>query len=82
MAEFGVAREGWLRRFMALPNGIPSHDTFWRVFRALDAVQFERCFQLWVATVSELHPGEVIAIDGKVVRRSFESCPQRVRYIW
>lgn len=77
VAEFGVTHEGWLRRFLALPNGIPAHDTFWRVFRALDAVQFERCFRLWVATVSELHPGEVIAIDGKVVRRSFEHCPKQ-----
>jgi predicted transposase YbfD/YdcC len=77
VAAFGVAKEGWLRRFLALPNGIPSHDTFWRVFRALDPVQFERCFRTWMAAAIELHPGEVIAIDGKTLRRSYENCPKQ-----
>lgn len=77
VAAFGVAKEGWLRTFLALPNGIPSHDTFWRVFRALDPVQFERCFRSWMAAAIELHPGEVIAIDGKTLRRSYENCPKQ-----
>ena len=77
VAEFGIAKEEWLRRFLALPNGIPSHDTFWRVFRALDPVQFERCFRTWMAAAIELHPGEVIAIDGKTLRRSYENCPKQ-----
>jgi hypothetical protein len=76
IAEFGVAKEAWLRKLLALPNGIPLHDTFWRVFRASDPMPFERCFRMWVATVCELHPGEVIAIDGKVLWRSFEHCPK------
>lgn len=75
MAAYGVAKEEWLRKFLVLPNGIPSHDTFWRVFRALDPVQFERCFRSWMAAAIELHPGEVIAIDGKTLRRSYENCP-------
>jgi predicted transposase YbfD/YdcC len=74
IAEFGAAKEAWLRTFLALPNGIPSHDTFWRVFRALDPGQFEHCFREWVAAVNELHPGQVIAIDGKTVRRSHDRC--------
>jgi predicted transposase YbfD/YdcC len=76
IAAFGVAKEEWLRKFLALPNGIPSHDTFWRLFRALDPVQFERCFRTWMAAAIELHPGEVIAIDGKTLRRSYENCPK------
>jgi hypothetical protein len=74
MAEYGEAKEAWLRTFLELPNGIPSHDTFWRVFGKLDPVQFERCFRAWIATVIELHPGEVIALDGKVLRRSHDHC--------
>jgi hypothetical protein len=77
VATFGVAKEGWLRKFLALPNGIPAHDTFWRVFRALDPVQFERCFRTWMAAAIELQPGEVIAIDGKTLRRSYEHCPKQ-----
>jgi predicted transposase YbfD/YdcC len=74
VAEFGVAKESWLRTFLALPNGIPAHDTFWRVFRALDPVAFERCFRAWVAAVIELHPGQVIAVDGKTLRRTHDHC--------
>ena len=70
VAEFGVAKASWLRTFLTLPNGIPAHDTLWRVFRALDPVAFERCFRAWVAAVIELHPGQVIAGDGKTLRRA------------
>jgi len=63
--EFGRAREAWLRTFLPLPNGIPSHDTFGRVFARLDAVAFQRSFVNWVQGVSQVLPGQVIAIDGK-----------------
>ena len=53
VAEYGRSKEEWFRTFLALPNGIPSHDTFWRVFRALDPEQFERCFMNWIQAVSE-----------------------------
>jgi len=49
IADFGKAKETWLRTFLELPNGIPSHDTFDRVFAALDTKAFEGCFQTWVA---------------------------------
>ena len=70
VAMFGRSKQSWLRTFLELPNGIPSHDTFGRVFAMLDAEQFERCFMDWVSEVSELTNGEVIAIDGKTLRRS------------
>src|SRR5689334_17407916 len=70
--EFGEAKLPWFRTFLDLPNGIPSHDTFGRVFAALNAQAFARCFAEWVASVAELTKGEVVAIDGKTLRRSFD----------
>ena len=67
---FGKSKKDWLSRFLGLPNGIPSHDTFGRVFSRLDSVQFERCFREWVGTVNEVMEGQVVAIDGKTVRGS------------
>ena len=68
IAEFGKAKEDWFRRFLRLPNGIPSHDTFGRVFAMLDPEQFSACFMDWVRSVSELAEGEAVAIDGKTLR--------------
>src|SRR6266568_4948332 len=62
--EFGKAKETWFQSWLALPNGIPSHDTFGRVFARLDPKQFEACFLQWVQSVSEEIKG-VIAADGK-----------------
>ena len=67
---FGQAKEDWLRSFLDLPNGIPSHDTFGRVFAALDSVAFEQCFLAFVRALAPDPQGERIAIDGKVLRRS------------
>jgi predicted transposase YbfD/YdcC len=69
--DFGREREEWLRQFLELPEGIPSHDTFNRVWRLLDPVEFQRCFLGWMQAVAEVTAGEVIAIDGKALRRSF-----------
>jgi len=71
--DFGQARYEWLQQFLELPGGIPSHDTFNRVFRLLDPVQFQACFLSWMRTVAETTQGEVIAIDGKTLRRSFDT---------
>ncbi len=69
---FGQAREGWFRTFLRLPNGIPSHDTFGRVFGLIDPRAFQNGFISWVRAVSQLTEGEVVAIDGKTLRRSHE----------
>ena len=69
---FGKSKEEWFRTFLDLPNGIPSHDTFGEVFARLDPEQFQRCFMEWTQAVADLLPGEVVAIDGKTVRRSHD----------
>ena len=77
IAEFGRAKRTWFRRFLALPHGIPSHDTFGRVFAALDPEAFKTAFLAWVATVADLLPGDVIAIDGKTLRRTFDTAADK-----
>ena len=69
---FGKMREKWLREMLELPNGIPSDDTFRRVFAALDAEQFQNCFMSWIEAVEGLTEGQVIAADGKALRRSHD----------
>ena len=69
---FGNCKEEWFKSFLELPNGIPSHDTFGDVFARLDPEQFQRCFMEWVQAVAQVTQGEVVAIDGKTVRRSHD----------
>ncbi len=71
--EFGHAKEDWFRRFLALANGIPSHDTFRRVFAALDPTQFATCFGGWMASLCENCGLRPIAVDGKAARRSLKA---------
>lgn len=66
--EFGRAKEGWFKKFLALPNGIPSHDTFRRVFLLINPKKFQESFLVWVRSVTHLAGGEVVAIDGKQSR--------------
>ena len=70
IASFGREKESWLGTFLNLPNGVPSHDTFGRIFSILDPVAFDRCFSAWVKSVRKTVRGDVIAIDGKSARRS------------
>lgn len=68
--EFGDSRHEWLHSFLELPHGIPSHDTFNRVFCLLCPEEFRRCFLGWIRTVLPAFPDDVVAIDGKTLRRS------------
>lgn len=70
---FGECKYDWFKSFLELPNGVPSHDTFNRVFARLDPQQLEKCFGDWVKSISNLLPEEQIAIDGKTLRNSFNS---------
>jgi predicted transposase YbfD/YdcC len=72
MEEFGEAKREWLATFLALPSGIPSHDTFNRLFAALDPEVFSRCFLSWVQATVAHTEGMVIAVDGKLPRRSHD----------
>lgn len=69
---FGKAKKAWLTEVLGLEHGIPSHDTFGDVFAAIDTEQFSACFSRWVADLAEVTSGEIIAIDGKTVRRSLD----------
>ena len=70
ICEFAEAKIEWLKTFLELPNGIPSHDTFGRVFSLLDADVFEECFLAWIASLSIDLQNEIISIDGKSLRGS------------
>lgn len=73
MESFGQAKHSWLKRILELPNGVPSHDTFARVFARLNPEQFQACFLNWVRSLVRLSEGEVVAIDGKTLRQSYDS---------
>lgn len=68
---FGRSKLRWFETFLALPHGVPSHDTFARVFSRLDPDAFERCFLAWGRSLAQSSGGRLIAIDGKTLRRSF-----------
>ena len=72
IALYGRSKLDWLRSFLELPNGIPSHDTFRRVFMLIDPEAFEACFTAWAGSLMAGFEREVVAIDGKTLRRSFD----------
>jgi len=71
IAEFGRVNEDWFKGFLAIPNGIPSPDTFIRVFTLIDPEEFEKNFVCWMQQLYQISEGEVIAIDGKAVRGTY-----------
>src|SRR5579885_573129 len=72
MEAFGKAKFAWFAQRLDLSSGIPSHDTFGRVFARLDPHAFSLCFQAWVQTLRQQTSGQVIALDGKTLRHSFD----------
>jgi predicted transposase YbfD/YdcC len=77
--DFAKANEPWFRSFLDLPNGIPSHDTFGKVFAFIDPEEFERRIQKWIhALVGSDTQGKHIAIDGKTLRKSFDTASNKV----
>jgi len=79
--HYGKSKESWLKHYLQLPNGIPSHDTFNRFFSALDPEAFEQAFLSWVKDISELTNGDVISIDGKTICGSRDGDSKRAVHI-
>jgi predicted transposase YbfD/YdcC len=72
MELFGKSKRAWLQTFLALPHGMPSHDTFGRVFARLNPQRFQECFLSWTQAVAQLTQGALVSLDGKTVRASFD----------
>ena len=70
---YGKCKYKWLKKFLELPNGIPSHDTFARVFSLLNPEQLQQCFLKWIESISQITFGEIVAVDGKTLRHSLNS---------
>jgi predicted transposase YbfD/YdcC len=80
--NFGRQKEEWLKKFLELPKGIPSHDTFGRVFARIDPEEFQHSFIDWVQAIQEITQGQVIGVDGKKLRRSYDmSAGKRALYM-
>src|SRR5215212_9555715 len=84
MEEFGHAKEDWFKTFLTLRNGIPSHDTFNRLFAALDPKKFLECFLSWTQSLRQAVPREIVALDGKALRRALNKnqSPQYIVSAW
>ncbi len=80
MEEFGRAKRDWFESFLDLPNGIPSHDTFNRVFAALDPDAFLNCFVQWTQALRQTINQEIVAIDGKALRRAYQK-KEHIKYV-
>jgi predicted transposase YbfD/YdcC len=73
IARFGTTKREWLAQFLDLTNGVPSHDRFNAIFAAIKPAEFEKCLLSWITALHEITDGQVIAIDGKTLRRSFDA---------
>jgi predicted transposase YbfD/YdcC len=77
IAEFGRKKRKWLARFLDLANGIPSHDRFNAVLAAIKPAEFEACLLSWITALHEITDGQIVAIDGKTLRRSFDTASSK-----
>jgi hypothetical protein len=73
VARYAVRKRAWLQTFLELPNGIPSHDTFNRVFALIDPVALQQGFHHWMQALVDVTAGRLVAIDGKTLRHSFDT---------
>lgn len=73
IAKFGVTKRAWLARFLDLKDGIPSHDRFNAILAAIRPAEFEKCLLSWITALHAITDGQVVAIDGKTLRRSFDA---------
>jgi predicted transposase YbfD/YdcC len=71
--QYGQEKYDWLKTFLLLPNGVPSHDTIGRVLARIDPKKFQACFLRWIRTICQLSSGEVVPIDGKTLRHSYDT---------
>jgi predicted transposase YbfD/YdcC len=71
--SYGKTKYKWFKKFLELPHGVPSHDTFSRVFQVLNPEELQRCFLTWTQSVYQLSEGEIIPIDGKTLRHSYDT---------
>ena len=77
ITKFGVTKRAWFARFLDLTSGIPSHDRFNAILAAIKPAEFEKCLLSWITTLHEITAGQVIAIDGKTLRRSFDAASSK-----
>ena len=78
ITEFGKKKRQWFARFLDLRNGIPSHDRFNAILAGIKPMEFEKCFLSWITALQEITDGQVIAIDGKTLRRSFDAASGKI----
>lgn len=74
---YGKSKYEWLKSFLELPNGIPSHDTFGRVFAMISPEEFGSCFLNWIRSVFDVTKGQVLPVDGKTLRRSYDKASEK-----
>jgi predicted transposase YbfD/YdcC len=77
IAEFGRKKREWLATFLDLSEGIPSHDRFNAILAAINPAEFEKCLLGWIVTLHEITEGQIVAIDGKTLRRSFDAASSK-----
>src|SRR5271170_4029576 len=77
IAHFGRTKKDWFSRFLDLSAGIPSHDRFNAILGAIKPAEFEKCLLSWIAALHEISAGQIVAIDGKTLRRSFDAASSK-----
>ena len=77
IAKYGRTKRNWFAKFLDLTNGIPSHDRFNAILAAIKPAEFEKCLLSWITALHEITDGQIIAIDGKTLRRSFDAASSK-----